>query len=97
LKRGAGEGSWADRVKKKNEKVLHREAEYPTYKKKEGLLDWQHLKYVLPSKTRYEGKIERAGSRGKRGKKLPNGITEMISEKSSNYDFKVPSLTQSMA
>jgi hypothetical protein len=52
--------------KKKNEKVLHREAEYPTYKKKEGLLDWQHLKYVLPSKTRYEGKIERAGSRGKR-------------------------------
>jgi hypothetical protein len=73
LKCGAGEGSWADRVKKKyyteKKNILHT-------RKRKACWIGKILSTNFLLKQVSEGKIEGAGSRGRRRKKLPNGIKE---------------------
>ena len=73
---------WIVRVR--NEEVLHSQQREKnlTYnkKKKKPYLDWSHLAFELPCKTRYRrkevGRIEVTGSRGRRRKQLLDDVKE---------------------
>jgi len=74
LKCGAGERSWADRVKKMKKYYTEKNTLHTSKRKAYWTGNILSTNFLL--KRVIEGKIEGAGSRGRRRKKLRNGIKE---------------------